>query len=88
MVSAHAKFHVGLCCNNVATCMNASLFSRPAGAHLQKKKVHVVGPHLAEDTFKKKTVKRDFLKHLYSTDFITFPWMSYISCQQVVQKIV
>lgn len=54
MVSAHAKFHVGLCCNNVATCMNASLFSRPAGAHLQKKKVHVVGPHLAEDTFQKK----------------------------------
>ena len=61
----------------------------------KKKKVHVVGHHFAEDTFpkkekkkRKKAVKRDFLKHLNSTDFITFPWMSYISCRQVVQKIV
>ena len=56
----------------------------------KKKKVHVVGHHLAEDTFPKKikAVKRDFLKHLNSTDFIIFPWMSYISCQQVLQKIV
>ena len=90
MVNAQAKFPVVLCCYNVATCKNASLFSRPAGALLQKNKVHVVGHHLAEDTFPKKikAVKRDFLKHLNSTDFITFPWMSYISCQQVLQKIV